>query len=133
MYSSRICCLVNMASILKASNISLNLRPKVFSLDKKKFDVKLFCFDTRVQETTLESRKIYGGGGTSFCILENFILNQIKQNNSNYPDAVWVLTDGFGDHIHPLKPDVWNWFLTPNGCIDYIPKQSHVYNLDEFE
>ena len=69
----------------------------------------------------------------SFCILENFILNQIKQNNSNYPDAVWVLTDGFGDHIHPLKPDVWNWFLTPNGCIDYIPKQSHVYNLDEFE
>ena len=122
---------------LDTSGSCYHLKERFFnaalSLDKKKFDVKLFCFDTRVQETTLESRKIYGGGGTSFCILENFILNQIKQNNSNYPDAVWVLTDGFGDHIHPLKPDVWNWFLTPNGCIDYIPKQSHVYNLDEFE
>jgi len=41
------------------------------SLDSKKFDVELYCFDTRCYKTSLESGRLYGFGGTSFSILED--------------------------------------------------------------
>jgi hypothetical protein len=64
------------------------------SLPDDRFDIRLFCFDTTVQETTLESRKIYGGGGTSFSILEAHIQKEIKEKGE-YPEAVFVITDGY--------------------------------------
>src|SRR3990167_8973749 len=48
------------------------------SLPTDRFDVKLFCFDTRVYKTSLESGKLYGFGGTSFGIIESYVQRNIK-------------------------------------------------------
>lgn len=103
------------------------------SLPKKTFDVKMHCFDTKVYETTLESRKLYGFGGTSFHILENYIQNQIKKEKLDYPPAVFVITDGYGTNIKPQYPDRWYWFLTPYGLTNNIDKGCKIFNLTDYE
>jgi hypothetical protein len=103
------------------------------SLPEKRFDVRLFCFDTQVQETTLASKKIYGGGGTSFHILEDWIQKEINQGIAGYPEAVFVITDGYGDNIKPQKPDRWYWFITEGGTKSYIDQDCNFFNLGDFE
>lgn len=104
------------------------------SLPTERFNVRLFCFDTEVKETTLESKKIYGGGGTSFDILEKEIQKQIKSNTINkYPEAVFVITDGYGNTIKPQNPQNWYWFITSGGTKSYIQKECNFFNLDDFE
>jgi hypothetical protein len=104
------------------------------SLPTEKFNVRLFCFDTTVQETTLESRKVYGGGGTSFSILEAEIQKEINQGKiTKYPEAVFVITDGYGNNIKPEKPEKWYWFITEGGVKNYIDRNCNFYNLSEFE
>lgn len=99
------------------------------SLPKDRFDVKLYCFDTKVYETSLETKKLFGFGGTHFGILEN----HIQQNcDGKYPRAVFVVTDGYGTAFKPQHPEVWHWFLSE----DYrylIPSGSNVYLLSDFE
>jgi len=102
------------------------------SLSDNHFDVSLFCFDTKVFETTLESKKVYGGAGTSFSILEKYIQSKIK-DGEKYPDGVFVITDGYGDNIYPEKPTKWHWFLTDPSVKNFIPKLSKCYKLSEFE
>jgi predicted metal-dependent peptidase len=98
-----------------------------------KFKVRPFCFDTKVYETSLETGELFGFGGTSFQPIENEIQRLIqKEDNTKYPDAVFVFTDGYGSGITPEKPDKWYWFLTEGGSKDYIPSESHVYKLDDF-
>ena len=50
-----------------------------------------------------------------------------------YPDAVWILTDGWGDEVFPEKPKRWHWFLTSGGYRGYIHKDSNVHVLSKFE
>jgi hypothetical protein len=57
-------------------------------LPNEKFEVKMHCFDTKVYETTIESRRLYGFGGTSFDIIEDYIQSYIKKNNLKYPEGV---------------------------------------------
>ena len=102
------------------------------SLPTERFDVRLFCFDTTVQETTLESRKIYGGGGTSFSILEAEIQKEL-QKGGHYPEAVFVITDGYGDQIKPAHPNKWYWFITAGGTQNYIDKTCNFFRLEDFE
>jgi len=102
------------------------------SLPEERFDVRLYCFDTRCYDTTLESKKMEGGGGTSFQCIEDDIQERCQKNGEKYPVAVFVLTDGYGDEISPEDPEAWYWFVT-NGYYNYIPKESKKYNLDEFE
>lgn len=102
------------------------------SLPTDRFDVKMHCFDTRVFETTLESKKLYGFGGTSFHCIESYIQAYIAKHKLPYPKAVFVITDGFGDYVHPKKPEVWNWFLS-HPYTSYIPKESKIYMLKDFE
>ena len=92
----------------------------------------MFCFDTNVEETTLASRKIYGGGGTSFRIIESHIQTLISTNGCKYPE-VFVITDGWGDMVKPKFPQKWHWFLTDNGSNNYLPKESNIYNLKDYE
>lgn len=106
------------------------------SLPPKRFDVKLYCFDTAVSETSLESRKIYGGGGTSFQIIERHIQDNL--HGKDYP-TVFVMTDGWGDKVIPQKPVNWHWFIdTPNPksintiMANYIPEESKVFLLSDF-
>lgn len=103
------------------------------SLDPKKFKIRLFCFDTSVYETTLESRKLYGFGGTRFDILETRIQNIIAKEKVKYPKAVFVLTDGYGSRVHPQNPKVWYWFLTGSSTTTYIPNESSIHKLANYE
>ena len=51
---------------LDTSGSCWNLKDRFFtaalSLPIKRFEVRLFCFDTEVKETTLASKQVYGGG-----------------------------------------------------------------------
>lgn len=103
------------------------------SLDPKKFNLRLFCFDTRVYETNLKSGKLYGFGGTSFHILENKIQNIIATEKVKYPKAVFVITDGYGSSIKPEKPEVWHWFITSGGSTRLIDSSCNFYKLSDYE
>jgi predicted metal-dependent peptidase len=105
------------------------------SLPKDKFNVHYYCFDTRVyklSEQDINKGKLYGFGGTSFRILEQYIQQSIKKEKKKYPAAVFVLTDGFGDMVKPQDEKKWYWFLSER-YLALIPKRSHTFMLDEFE
>lgn len=103
------------------------------TLNPRKFDIKLYCFDHRVYETDIRTGKVYGGGGTSFNIIERRIQREMSGSGAAYPDAVWILTDGWGDEVFPEKPKRWHWFLTSGGYRGYIHKDSNVHVLSKFE
>lgn len=103
------------------------------SLPTKRFNVRLFCFDTEVQETSLESRKVYGGGGTSFKIIEKHIQTIMQKENKKYPHAVWIISDGYGDAVIPQYPENWKWFLTDYSIDQYINPKSEKFFLKNFE
>ena len=121
---------------LDTSGSCWNLKDRFFaaaeSLPDDRFNVRLFCFDTAVQETTLASRQVYGGGGTAFSIIENHIQMLMKKESCKYP-SVFVITDGYGDHIRPAEPDKWHWFLTEYSTKSYIPSTCNFYELTNFE
>ena len=125
---------INIHFFLDTSGSCINLAERFFtaanSLPKEKFNIRLFCFDTKVVETNLQSQKIYGGGGTSFSIIEEFI--QSEKNKNKYPAAVFIITDGIGGNVEPEHPNRWHWFLTDKNT-KYIPKKSFFYNLKDFE
>lgn len=102
------------------------------SLPTTKFNIRLHCFDTQVYETSLESRKLSGFGGTSFVCIESYIKAKINKEKKPYPLAVFVITDGYGDHVIPEKPKNWYWFLSEE-CYNYIPNESKKYMLKDFE
>jgi predicted metal-dependent peptidase len=105
------------------------------SLPEDRFDIQLCCFDTRVYETSLNTGKLYGFGGTSFYILENYVQKYKKdptKGKGKYPDAVFVITDGYGDSVTPEFCNKWYWFLSENyrAC---IPKECNIYDLKDYE
>ena len=118
---------------LDASGSCWHLKDRFFaaaeSLPKKHFDVDLFSFDTQIFTTDFKQRKIKGGGGTSFSIIENYIQNNYKDK---YPDGVWIMTDGYGDTVHPAYPENWFWFLSQHSTSQYIPKNSNKFELEDF-
>lgn len=93
----------------------------------------MFCFDTRVYETSLKTGKLYGFGGTSFYIIEDHIQKLIIEENIKYPKAVFIITDGWGSHVKPEQPDKWYWFITHPGSDSYIPEKSNIYKLENYE
>jgi len=100
------------------------------SLPEDRFDVKMHCFDTKVYETNLKSQKLYGFGGTTFSCIERYI-QSVKHKEGGYPEAVFVITDGYGDHVQPEKPEKWYWFI--DGDPYLIPAKSHKFELKNFE
>lgn len=129
-------CKIDVWFYLDTSGSCWNLKDRFFtaaeSLPEWRFKVRLFCFDTEIQETTLQSKKVYGGGGTSFSILEEHIQSEMNRGE-RHPMAVFVITDGYGDQIRPAKQDRWHWFLTEYGVVSCLPKGSNVYNLRDYE
>lgn len=93
----------------------------------------MFCFDTRIYPTDLKSDRLYGFGGTSFHMLEQYIQRKIESDKIKYPKAVFVITDGYGTNIDPQFPKNWSWFLTPGGARYCIPKECNVYDLKNYE
>lgn len=102
------------------------------SIPPEKFNMRLFCFDTKVYETTLESKKLYGFGGTAFDIIERYIQKKVSEGE-RYPDAVFVITDGYGNNVSPEYPKRWHWFLTPGGDTYCIHNDCKTYDLEKFE
>ena len=102
------------------------------SLPKDRFDVKMHTFDTSVFEVDINQGRVRGGGGTSFTCMENYIQQYIKKHNQSYPKAIFVITDGMGNHVRPQHPENWYWFLSYNYkyC---IPNESQIFMLNEFE
>lgn len=126
---------IKVAFFLDTSGSCISLAERFFqaahSLPSDKFEVELYCFDTQVYKTTLESQKVYGGGGTSFTIIEGEC-QKIKAEKGAYPEAVFIITDGFGDKVTPEIPEKWHWFMTSN-YTDCFPDTCKVYNLEDFE
>lgn len=103
------------------------------SLPENRFDIKMHCFDTKVYETNLKTKKLYGFGGTSFSCIENYIQSDIKKRKVKYPKAVFVITDGDAcDYIYPQYPEAYHWFLSHNST-NHIPSKSSRYMLSSFE
>jgi predicted metal-dependent peptidase len=102
------------------------------SIPPWKFNIRLFCFDTKIYETSLKDPKAYGFGGTSFDIIEDFIQKEVR-GGKRYPSAVWIITDGYGNAVKPERPKNWYWFLTERGSKEYIDKKSKCYDLANFE
>ena len=121
---------------LDSSGSCWHLKDRFFaaaeSLPKNRFDIRLFCFDTKVVPTDLVSRKMVGGGGTSFSIIEQHIQQVIKTEKTPYPHAVWLISDGEGDQVNPEKPERWFWFLTEHGNTTFISNKSHTFMLSDF-
>lgn len=112
------------------------------TLPKRRFNVRLFCFDTQVYDVTPEMEKkgkVRGGGGTSFRIIEENIQKRTKKEAAlkgkavKYPEAVFVISDGYGDAYKAQKPERWHWFLTENASMDCIPKASKKHRLKDYE
>lgn len=104
------------------------------SLPDDKFLVRLFCFDTKVRETTIKSGKVYGGGGTCFRVMEEHIQELIKtEPKTKYPSIVFVVTDGYGSNVTPEHANRWHWFLTEDSSKNQIPTGSKIWELKNFE
>ena len=96
------------------------------------FKVRLFCFDTEVYPADIDEGKLRGGGGTCFAVIEEAIQQTIKQEGIKYPDSVWIVTDGYGTHVQPEKPERWHFFLSGSND-SCVPPESDRHLLSEFE
>ena len=92
----------------------------------------MFSFDHEVYDVDMKKGEVYGGGGTSFSILEDRIQKDIKIYGKKYPEAVFVMTDGYGDAIRPQFPKKWYWFLSYN-YRDLTPKECNIHMLKDYE
>lgn len=103
------------------------------SLPKDRFNVVLKCFDTECHFVDPNDPNLRGGGGTAFDILETDIQQMMKDGKLvRYPDAVFVITDGYGNPVTPQRPENWYWFLSEN--YDHcIPATCHKFMLEDFE
>ena len=122
---------------LDTSGSCISLAPRFFkaalSLDKKRFRVHLYSFDTRVESVDIKNQRLSGGGGTRFDIIETKIQQIIKKDKLKKYPHVWAISDGMGNRVNPEKPERWKWFLTNGGSKSYIPKSSKIYYLKDFE
>jgi predicted metal-dependent peptidase len=135
---------INVRFYLDTSGSCWHLKDRFFtaamSIPPDRFNVELFCFDTTVVPTDIVGKKMYGGGGTSFSIIEADIQRAMtnKDGDGKYPDAVFVMTDGYGNRVTPQMPERWYWFLdggmTEKGlCPTYCPAECNVFKLSDFE
>jgi predicted metal-dependent peptidase len=104
------------------------------SLNPKRFNLRLYSFDTSVTLLDINKWSIRGGGGTAFDIIEREIQRVIKAENLKKYPTIFVISDGDGNQVSPQVPERWHWFLTsPSDSRRYIHPKSKVYNLSDFE
>ena len=83
-------------------------------------------FNTKCTPIDLDANKIICGGGTKFSIIEEYIQENLKE----YPEAVFVLTDGYGNEVCPEKPKKWCWLLYSTASIVYCKDMTY-YRLED--
>lgn len=100
------------------------------------FEVRAFSFDGIVESifsTGKGGYRVHGGGGTNFGAVDKMVNHIVDTEEIEYPSAIFVLTDGYGTPLSPRMPNRWHWMLTANGTKQYIPQESHSYELKNFE
>lgn len=98
------------------------------TIPQDKYEIDLYCFDTKVYKTSFETKKLYGFGGTCFAILDKKIREYKK-----HPDIIFVITDGYGTNLYPEKPEKWIWLMTSNHSTYLIPKESKIEYLKNYD
>lgn len=105
---------------------ALSLFIDIVKTAPKEFTITAITFDTRCYEyDILSDQHPRGGGGTNFQIIENYIQNNFKQ----YPEAIFVLTDGNGTNIkfqNPGNAKKWCWLLYGSCSTHCIKNMKHV-------
>lgn len=135
---------IDLMFFLDASGSCWHLKDRfftaAFSLNPKKFNVRMFTRTTEVIEILPEQirdLRISGSGSDDFSCMERYIQNDIRIGKlKKYPDAIFHITDGVdcsGVKIAPQKPKNWHWFLTEPFEKRWIPDTSKVYRLSDFE
>ena len=121
---------------LDASGSCIHLKDRFFgaakSLPADRFHVTAFSFDTEVFPVNLDHYEIKGGGGTSFSILEDEVQKYLKADPlRKHPEAIFVITDGYGNKLNPSMPKKWYFFLSENyrSC---IPQTCNIFKLKDF-
>ncbi len=123
---------------IDTSGSCIDLKDRFFSvaksLPKDLFVTKFYSFDDKVYKVDINSNELRGGFGTSFRIIEEEIQKYLTNNpDKKYPNAVFIITDGYGDAVYPQKPKNWHWFLTEFGSKNLLPKESKIFQLKDFE
>lgn len=129
----------NIVFFIDSSGSCSNYQSKFFNLvrtiPEKKFNVKVYSFDTSTYLLDMKDLKTKGGGGTMFSILEERI-QELKTNDKDYkkkyPDLVFVLSDGDGNDVYPEKPDRWYFLLTKNSTKN-VPSKANIILIKDFE
>lgn len=103
------------------------------SIPEDRFRIRTFCFDTRVYEVDFKKGELKGFGGTAFDVIEDEIQRIIKKENCDYPQSVFLITDGYGNSVSPEYPKRWHWFLTHGGSKHCIPNTCNTYSLADYE
>jgi predicted metal-dependent peptidase len=69
-----------------------------------------------------------GGGGTRIQAVEDYI-----QQQENYPDMVFLFTDGYSGKPTTECPERWTWILAPRGTSHSAPDGSRIarFSLSE--
>ena len=134
--------IIRCVMFLDASGSTWEYRNRFFalaqSLSPKRYQVDICSFDTEVYLLDIKKPEIAGGGGTSFAAIEAWLIEREragretrKPRSCRYPDAVIVITDGYGGPIRPKYPERWHWLLTTRYDGD-IPRLSSKYLLSDF-
>lgn len=89
----------------------------ITTIPEEKFDIRAFCFSGDCEEMDIESRKLVRcGGGTNFNPMNRKIDHLMDREGCNYPDLVFVITDGRSHDTRRFKrnckhPERWKMFF----------------------
>lgn len=84
--------------------------------------IELLTFDTVAYPYKKGDKTARGGGGTKIQAVEEYI----QEQGDDYPDVVFVFTDGYSPKPVVQHPDRWTWILEPRGSIHAVPDGSKV-------
>lgn len=102
------------------------------TIDRRRFAVRIFSFDTSVEELDSKKAQVYGSGGTNFGIIEQCVQKIKKEEKLDKYPHVFVLTDGWGTKVNPQIPENWCWFMTKVHSTEYIPKKSRIFKIEDY-
>lgn len=122
---------INVVLLLDTSGSCISYIPHFLGFAKaipsEFFNLHVYGFNTDYYKIDLED-PIFKDGGTCFKKFQK-IFDEVPGKK-----IAFVFTDGAGTPCTLEYPPLWNWFLfLDDACLDYIPKDSHIFFLDHFE
>lgn len=106
------------------------------TLNPERFKVNVCAFDLQVTPIDVSKKTIslHRRLGTSFSIIESWILNETVKRGKPYPKGVFILTDGYGDTVKPKNPASWYMLLTDKrNKAQTVPEGVSTFQLKDYE